>query len=130
MNVKSALARRVYLLGGILMLGTLGHVIASEAYVMRTNLTDRWITNVIEVRMPMNTFVNEYHTNWIEQRRTNQVDVFTTNRVVVEAVRTNVVKGYRTNWGTLTLTNDVRVDAFRTNVVASYHTGPTPKPCS
>jgi len=122
MNVNLALLRRVYLVGGILMLGSLGHLIASEAYVMRTNLVQRSITNEIEVRVPMNTFVNEYHTNWIEQRRTNLVDVFATNRVVVEAVRTNVVKGYRTNWGTLTLTNDVRVDAFRTNFVAAYQT--------
>jgi len=122
MKVKVALLRLVYLGGGILMLGVPARINASEVYVMRTNLTQRSITNEIEIRMPMNVFVNEYHTNWIEQRRTNQVDVFTTNQVVVEAVRTNFVKGYQTNWANLTRTNNIRVDAFHTNFVAAYET--------
>src|ERR1017187_6163805 len=55
-------------------------LIGAEATVTRTNWFDRWITNVVEVRMPANRFVNEYHTNWVTQLRTNVVDVYSTNR--------------------------------------------------
>src|SRR5712664_2578035 len=107
MNVKSGPLLRICLVGFTWLLGGPVHLRAAEVNILRTNLVERWITNMIEVRMPLNTFVNEYRTNWLEQRRTNQVDVFATNRMVVEAVHTNVVKGYHTNWGTLTMTNDV-----------------------
>jgi hypothetical protein len=122
MKVYSAPLRCGYLLGALLLLGTLGGSAAGEINMVRTNMVDRWITNVIEVRVPLNLFINEYRTNWVEQRRTNQVDVFATNNVTVEALRTNFVKGYHTNWANVTLTNDVRVDALHTNFLTAYQT--------
>ena len=65
----------------------------AETYTTRTNWADRTITNVIEVRMPRNIFVNEFHTNWHDQ-------VITT---VVEVEKTNLI--------TRTVTNTVVVDA-------------------
>src|ERR1035437_8996365 len=105
-------------------------LVGLEANVTRTNWVDRWITNVIEVRMPANRFVNEYHTNWVTQLRTNVVDVYATNRVtrtltnqvVVDAFRTNFVVAYQTNWHTEMLTNQVAVSVLRTNFVDQYHT--------
>jgi hypothetical protein len=105
-------------------------LVGLEANVTRTNWLDRWITNVIEVRMPANRFVNEYHTNWVTQLRTNIVDVYATNRVtrtltnqvVVDAFRTNFAVAYRTNWQTRMLTNVVAVNLLRTNFVDRYHT--------
>ena len=105
-------------------------LIGAEATVTRTNWFDRWITNVVEVRMPANRFVNEYHTNWITQLRTNVVDVYSTNRVtrtltnpvVVEATWTNYVTAYETNWSMSRLTNVTVVQARRTNVVVAYQT--------
>jgi hypothetical protein len=105
-------------------------LVGLEASVTQTNWFDRWITNVIEVRMPVNQFVNEYHTNRVTQLRTNIVDVYATNRVtrtltnrvVVDAFRTNFVVAYQTNWHTQTLTNPVAVNILRTNLVDEYHT--------
>jgi hypothetical protein len=94
----------------------------NQVTIGRTNLTERWITNVVEVRMPTNLFVNEFRTNWVEQRRTNVIDAFATNKVVVNSFRTNTVNAYRTNWGAVIMTNDVRIDAFRTNIIQAYHT--------
>ena len=95
---------------------------AAQTTVTRTNFVERWLTNVVEVRMPTNVFVNSYQTNWIEQRRTNLIDLFVTNRISVNALRTNVVQIYRTNWGLAFLTNDIKVQAYRTNFVPVYHT--------
>ena len=119
-----------------------------EATVTRTNWVERWITNLIEIRMPLNRFVNEYQTNWVTQFNTNVINLYTTNRVtqtltnhyVVHAFRTNLVMAYQTNWETLDLTNwqtaivmktnwlarrltnVFLVDAFRTNLVTAYQT--------
>jgi hypothetical protein len=121
---------------------------ASETALTRTNWVERWITNVIEVRMPLNRFVNEHHTNWVTEFRTNVVNVYETNRLTrtltnrfsVDVFRTNFVTAYQTNWKTLDLTNwqtaivmktnavdlmltnQVRVDTFRTNFVTAYQT--------
>lgn len=105
-------------------------LVGSEVNITRTNWFDHWITNVIEVRMPANRFVNEYHTNWVTQLRTNVVDVYATNRVtrmltnqiVVDAFRTNFVVAYQTNWHTEMLTNQVTVNVLRTNLVDQYRT--------
>jgi len=102
----------------------------AETTVTRTNWVDRWITNVIEVRMPVNRFVNEYHTNWVTQFQTNLVNVYLTNRVtrtltnavVVDAVLTNFVVGYQTNLITRTHTNYVAVNLFQTNLLDHYQT--------
>jgi hypothetical protein len=95
---------------------------AAQTTVTRTNFVERWITNVVEVRMPTNVFVNSYQTNWVEQRRTNLIDLYVTNRLSINALRTNTIQSFRTNWGLTYLTNDIRVDAYRTNFVPVYHT--------
>jgi hypothetical protein len=103
---------------------------ASEVDVLKTNLIDHWVTNLIEVRMPMNQYVNVYYTNKYQQFRTNFVDVYATNwsrltvtnLVSVEAFHTNFTDDYHTNWVTLNLTNNVKVDAVRTNNITRYRT--------
>jgi hypothetical protein len=85
-----------------------------EATVTRTNWSDRWITNVIQVTIPTNRYVNAYHTNWTMQTITNPVEV--------RAVWTNVVVAYYTNWTTRTRTNTVSVGATHTNFVTRYQT--------
>jgi hypothetical protein len=121
--VRAAAVSLVLWVSGLCLVG-------SEVNITRTNWFDRWITNVIEVRMPANRFVNEYHTNWVTQLRTNIVDVYATNQmtrmltnqVVVDAFRTNFVVAYQTNWQTKTLTNQVAVNLLRTNLVSQYRT--------
>ena len=98
--------------------------------VIKTNWVQRWITNTIEVRMPQNTFVNEFHTNSFTQYTTNVVHVYMTNTVVrtmtnyipVEAVHTVTVNSYQTNWTTRTQVNRIPVAMVRTNFVDSYQT--------
>jgi hypothetical protein len=105
-------------------------VFAVEANVTTTNWSERLITNLIEVTMPLNRFVNQYRTNWVPQWRTNVVDVYATNwimrtvtkPVMVEALWTNVVTAYRTNVITQTRTNTVAVNLVETNVLNRYHT--------
>lgn len=65
--------------------------------VVQTNWTPRYVTNLIEVRAPLNAFVTEYHTNLIQRS--------VTNTVVLDVFRTNFVTRYETNWVTRTLTN-------------------------
>src|SRR5437762_9995645 len=65
----------------------------------RTNWTDNTVTNIIEVRMSRNRFINEFRTNWLDN------------------VTTNVVDTYRTNHLTRNLTNSFVIDAWRTNSV-------------
>jgi hypothetical protein len=89
-------------------------VLGSEASITRTNWSDRWITNVIEVTMPVNHFVSESHTNCITRT--------VTNRFVVEAFETNFVVAYHTNWNMRTVTNPVTVEAVWTNSVVAYRT--------
>ena len=93
--------------------------------VVKTNWVERFITNVIEVRVPANRFVTEYRTNYVVQYRTNTCDVYVTNfltrivtnRVFVEVARTNAVLAYQTNWQVLNLTNWSTVLVFKTNWV-------------
>jgi len=111
------------------ILGTL-IVRANEVNIAHTNLVERWITNLIEVKAPANHFVNQYHTNWVDKFWTNVVDVYSTNhltrvltnRVVVDAFRTNVVQAYQTNLKTLHLTNWTTVLVLRTNWVTQQVT--------
>ncbi len=92
---------------------------------VKTNWVDRWITNTLEVYVPVTRFVTEYHTNVILRTRTNVVDVFSTNTVLarwtnhieVNLVRTNFVQAYRTNYKNLNLTNWTTVLVLRTNWV-------------
>lgn len=122
----------------------------AETFVTHTNWVDKAITNVVEVRMPRNLFVNEFHTNWVEQVRTNVVVVYSTNRVTqevphtnfvtvmhyttnyinkseprtvpVDLVFTNFVNVYRTNVKILRLTNDIAVNLVQTNLVDCFKT--------
>jgi hypothetical protein len=102
----------------------------AEVTVTRTNWVDRSITNVIDVSMPRNVFVDVYRTNWVTLFRTNVVDVYATNWsmqkatnvVEVAATWTNHVTAYQTNWTTRILTNQVAVRLVRTNFFERYHT--------
>jgi hypothetical protein len=121
-------SRPIYVLGlaALLSAGT-GIGTAAQVNLTKTNLVERWITNVVEVRVPLNRFVTEYQTNWVERVRTNLVNVFATNLVTVthtrtntvwvDVPRTNILLAYRTNWTTLNLTNWSTVLIFRTNWV-------------
>ncbi len=91
-----------------------------EFNVAQTNLVERWITNQIEVLVPANRFVNEYHTNLVQVFRTNHVALYRTNLVLLD--RTNIVLAYRTNVFTWRLTNTVPVEAYQTNFVTAYRT--------
>jgi hypothetical protein len=123
-------------------------VTGAETYVTRTNWVEKPITNIVEVRMPRNVFVNEYRTNWVEQVHTNLVVKEVPRKVVVDFVHTNVTTHYstnfinkseqrmvyidvlstnfvdvfRTNVKVLRLTNDFAVNLFKTNVVDRYRT--------
>ena len=128
-NIASRGVVRVLAVG--LSLGAFGPSLSgAEVTVTRTNRVERWITNVIEIQMPENRFVNEYRTNWVTQMRTNIVDVYATNwtmlkltnQVEVEATWTNHVTAYQTNWNTKTLTNHVTLNLVRTNYVDQYRT--------
>ena len=112
--------------------------LAADSVVVRTNWVEQSITNVVELRMPKNVFVTEFHTNWFDQFTTNFVTIYQTNHVNVQTtnwvnkyvtnnlavsrVRTNSVDNYRTNWIGKTMTNDFLVNHYRTNVVDSYYT--------
>ena len=88
--------------------------------VLRTNWIPRVITNVIEIRMPMNNFITEYRTNRFMEWRTNIIDVYRTNRFV--EWRTNVIDVYRTNWVTRTRTNTIAIEQTQTNFITAYQT--------
>jgi len=90
-----------------------------------TNVTSRYITNVIQVSIPTNIFVDEYRTNWFRRDITNVVDLFRTNVVpqtktnvlTVNSYVTNAVTAYRTNVNTVLLTNWETVVVARTNSI-------------
>ena len=118
-----------------------------EVYVAKTNRVDRWVTNVVQVQMPRNRFVTEYHTNWVQVFHTNLLEVFSTNLmpvaryrtnyILIDVVHTNWVQAYRTNLTTLHLTNWNTVLVFRTNWVSQAMTNtvqldlpPNPSPAN
>jgi len=120
-----------------------------------TNWIPRQLTNVIEVNIPTNLFVDLFQTNWLLQVTTNVVPVFRTNRIEklltnvvevyhtnlltrfttntvqvpktnwVEQFATNTVNVYRTNLQSRTLTNTVTVELTKTNIVPAYRTNLT-----
>ncbi len=104
--------------------------LAAEHDGPRTNWIENTITNVIEVRIARNRFVNEYRTNWLEHVSTNVFDIYktnqltrtVTNRLIVDAWRTNFVDSYQTNWKSLHLTNDIVLTRFQTNFVDAFRT--------
>ena len=131
MTGKAALVRMARFATLALALGTPVLALSgAEVTLTQTNWVERWITNVIEVRMPLNQFVNEYRTNWVTQFQTNVVNVFATNRVtrtltntvVVDLVQTNFVVGYQTNRVVRMQTNYAAVNLFQTNFVDQCQT--------
>jgi hypothetical protein len=90
-----------------------------------TNVTARYITNVIQISMPTNIFVDEFRTNWVRRDVTNVVDLFRTNFVPwtktnmlgVTSYVTNTFTAYRTNLNTITQTNWETVVVNRTNTI-------------
>jgi hypothetical protein len=94
----------------------------AETYVTRTNWVDKAITNVVEVRMPKNVFVNEYHTNWVEQVHTNVVTRDVPRKVVVDFVHTNVITHYSTNYINKSEERTVYFDVLSTNFVDHFRT--------
>src|SRR6266853_4759686 len=129
MNPNACLRRcaQVLLLSAVLTTSR-SLVAGAEIDVARTNWTERWITNLIDVRRPTNIFVDEFHTNWLRQFVTNIVDVYATNwinqevtnRISVPATHTVRVTEYKTNWTAVRRTNEIAVDAMRTNFVNQW----------
>jgi hypothetical protein len=127
--MKMDLARGVRVAVVLLLAGAAGRLTGGEpaspdwrtVNVIQTNSTTRFVTNVIEVRVPENVFVDEYRTNHFRRTLTNIVVVpvtnwstrTLTNFVPVVLVRTNVVERRQTNWATVTRTNQTTVT--RTN---------------
>jgi hypothetical protein len=131
MNGKTALVGLFRVLALNLALSASSPSLAgAEVTITQTNRVERWITNVINIQMPENRFVEEYHTNWVTQMRTNVVDLYTTNwtmvkltnEVKVEGTWTNYVTAYHTNWNTRILTNHTTLNLVRTNSVDQYQT--------
>ena len=106
--------------------------------VIHTNPTTRIVTNVIEVRVPENVFVDEYRTNRFQRTLTNLVVVpvtnwstrTLTNFVPVRLVRTNVVERRQTNWATVTLTNRATVTLTNWETVLVTRTNWTTQPAT
>lgn len=115
---------------------------ADTAWIRTTNYVPRFITNVVKVSIPTNTFYDEYHTNWIQQKITNVVDIyrtnltteFRTNVIPVDEFRTNIQAAYTTNLKTISLTNWETVLVMKTNWVTQPVTNvveiemPAPQP--
>ena len=80
-----------------------------------TNALTRYLTNVIEVSVPKNVFVDQFRTNQVRREVTNVIDLYQTN--MVARYRTNIVDQYRTNLLTVTLTNWENLVVIRTNWV-------------
>ena len=88
---------------------------STGANIVHTNWVDHWITNTAEIRLQLNHFITEFHTNRVTLVETNFVDLFKTN--LVTRTLTNTLVAYRTNFQTLHLTNWTTVLAFKTNWV-------------
>ncbi len=103
---------------------------AAELNLIHTNAYERTITNQIEVLVPVNHFVNEYHTNRVEILHTNSLEVFSTNRItqvltnkyVVDLYQTNYSVSYLTNVKTFQATNWTAVVTYKTNFLTHFIT--------
>ena len=112
----------------------------ATAPLVQTNRTERWETNVIEVRMQATKLVTEYRTNWVNEVWNNIIDVYATNKVTklytnrikIDLLQTNFVNAYHTNLKTLQmfhtnevthfLTNRISVEQLHTNLVQVFQT--------
>jgi hypothetical protein len=128
MNRTAALVRTVRTV--LLLLLCPAAAIGAESYIIRTNWVERSVTNQVEVRMPLNVFVNQYRTNWVEHvmtnilrvQVTNHVTRVFTNKVAVDLIRTNYVLLYQTNWTPCTVTNEVTLHLIHTNFSQAFKT--------
>jgi hypothetical protein len=120
--IGTARMRPVRLLASLALGACLQPVTGAETYVTRTNWVEKAITNVVEVRMPKNVFVNEYRTNWVEQVHTNYVTKDLPRKVLVDFVHTNVVTHYSTNYINKSLERTVFIDLLSTNFVDVFRT--------
>jgi hypothetical protein len=100
----------------------LASVNGAETYVTRTNWVEKAITNLVEVRIPTNIFVNEYWTNLIEQVHTNLVIREVPRKVVIDLVHTNIITHYSTNYINKSEERMVYVDVVSTNFVDHFRT--------
>jgi hypothetical protein len=107
-----------------------GSASAAEVDLYRTNFLTRWITNEIEVKMPQNYFVNEYHTNYYDEFHTNYASRYVTNYyarnltniIPITVFHTNAFTVYKTNLHNLQATNVIAIDVTRTNFFDHYQT--------
>ena len=96
-----------------------------DTVFVKTNFVERWVTNTIEMSIPVHRVVNEYHTNVHQRFTTNVVDfyatnvvrVVSTNNILLTVTHTNVLQAYQTNYRTLNLTNWSTVLVLKTNWV-------------
>jgi hypothetical protein len=114
--------RSVWLLACLAVGAFLQSLAGAETYVTRTNWVDKAITNIVEVRMPKNVFVNEYHTNWVEEVHTNVVVRELPRKVIVDFVHTNVITHYSTNYINKSEERNVYIDLLSTNYVDVFRT--------
>ncbi len=124
-------AKRVALMRALLMFALAALTLpatAARPVVVNTTITNgftRYLTNVIEVSVPNNVFVDEFRTNWIRRDVVNVINVYQTNIVpqyrtnllTVARYATNLVTAWHTNVNTLTLTNWENFVVLRTNWV-------------
>jgi hypothetical protein len=94
----------------------------AETYVTRTNWIEKAITNLVEVRIPTNVFVNEYWTNLVEHVHTNIVIREVPRKVVIDLVHTNIITHYSTNFINKSEERMVYVDVVSTNFVDHFRT--------
>jgi hypothetical protein len=108
------------------------HILAANAarpVLVNTTITNaltRYLTNVIEVTIPNNVFVDEFRTNWVRRDITNLIDLYQTNLVfhyrtnvlTVDRYATNFVTAWQTNVKTFTVTNWQSVTVTTTNIVS------------
>jgi hypothetical protein len=114
--------RPVGLIACLTVCAILQSLTGAETYVTRTNWVDKAITNIVEVRMPKNVFVNEYQTNWVQQVHTNVVVRELPRKVVVDFIHTNVITHYSTNYINKSEERTVYIDLLSTNFVDHFRT--------
>jgi len=108
----------------LLALATSAHTFATagEKFVVRTNWSEKTITNQVEVRMPRNIFVSQYFTNYTDSFHTNTVVTYVTNIFTKTLTNTVALNLVRTNYIAKTITNEIPVELVQTNFVALYRT--------
>src|SRR2546423_221304 len=68
--------------------------LGAEHAVTHTNWVENTVTNLIEMRMSRNRFINEYRTNWVEHVTTNVSDVYRTNQLTRNFTNRFIVDGW------------------------------------